>query len=231
MAGAGRCRAGAAGQHRHNLSSMTAPQAAGKKKSLHAAERDTERVQTLRTACRETVQNLDGHRRKCVDESGANVAMTRRFGRATPGQRVGDSVPDNYGSHETLLAALALDGLDAPWVVDGAINGEIFHCWVSEVWCPTLPPGDIVLWDNLSAHKVAGEEELLARQGARRLRLSPSSPDFNPMEPCWSKSKTCLRRAKARTVEALIAAIRETLDTVTQADMRGWFVHCGYSIQ
>lgn len=209
---------------------MTAPQAAGKKKSLHAAERDTERVQTLRTAFRATVQHLDVHRLKFVDESGVNLAMTRRFGRATPGQRVVDSVPDNYGSHETLLATLGLNGLDAPWVVDGAINGAIFHCWVREVLCPTLQPGDIVLWDNLSAHKVAGVEELLATRGARLLRLSPYSPDFNPIEQCWSKIKTFLRRAKARTIEALITAIKEALDTVTTTDIRGWFAHCGYPV-
>ena len=82
--------------------------------------------------------------------------MIRRYGRATPGQRVVDHVPDNYGTNQTIVAALGLDGLDAPWVVDGAINGELLHCWVSEVWCPTLQTGDIVLWDNLSAHKVAG---------------------------------------------------------------------------
>jgi transposase len=129
-----------------------------------------------------------------------------------------------------MIAALSLDGLDAPWVVDGAVNGAIFHCWVSEVWGPTLQPGDIVLWDNLSAHKVAGVEELLATRGARLIRLSPYSPDFNPIEQCWSKIKTYLRRAKARTVEALIAAIKEALDTVTAADIRGWFEHCGYPV-
>jgi transposase len=166
-----------------------------------------------------------------VDESGATLALLRRYGRATPGQRVVDHVPDNYGTNQTIIAALSLAGLDAPWVIDGAINGEMFHCWVREVLCPTLQPGDIVLWDNLSAHKVAGVEELLARQGARLLCLSPYAPDFNPIEQCWSKIKTWLRRAKARTVEALIDAIKYALDTVTEADIRGWFTHCGYSIQ
>ncbi len=97
--------------------------------------------------------------------------------------------------------------------------------------CPTLQPGDIVLWDNLSAHKVAGVEELLTARGSRLIRLAPYSPDFNPIEPCWSKIKTFLRRAKARTVEALIEAIKHALDTITTADIRGWFTHCGYSIQ
>jgi transposase len=184
----------------------------------------------LRPACRETVPDLDVPRLKVVDESGGTLAMTRRYGRATPGQWVVDSVPDNYGSHQTLLAALSLAGLDAPWVIDGAVNGAIFHCWVSEVLCPTLPPGDIVLWDHLSAHKVTGVEELLAARGARLLRLSPYAPDFNPIEQGWSKIKTFLRCAKARTVEALITAIKAALDTVTAADIRGWFVHCGYPI-
>ena len=157
--------------------------------------------------------------------------MIRRYGRAAPGQRVVDHVPDNYGNNYTMLAALGLDGLHAPWVVDGAVNGDIFRCWVRDILCPTLRPGDIVLWDNLSAHKVAGVEELITARGARLLRLSPYSPDFNPIEPCWSKIKTGLRRAKARTVEALIDAIKHALDTVSEADIRGWFTHCGYSIQ
>jgi transposase len=166
-----------------------------------------------------------------VDESGATLAMLRRYGRATPGQRVVDHVPANYGTNYTMLAAISLDGLQAPWVVDGAVNGDIFRCWVREMLCPALQPGDIVLWDNLAAHKVAGVEELLAAHGARLLRLSPYSPDFNPIEPCWAKIKTWLRRAKARTVEALIEAIKQALDTITEADIRGWFTHCGYSIQ
>lgn len=184
----------------------------------------------MRTAFLNTVKAFDVHRLKFVDESGTTLAMTRRYGRATPGQRVVDSVPVNYGENYTLLAAVGLDGLHAPWVVDGAMNGAIFHCWVSEVLCPTLQPGDIVLWDNLSAHKVAGVEELLTARGARLLRLSPYSPDFNPIEQCWSKIKTWLRRAKARTVDALFEAIKEALDTVTAADIRGWFAHCGYPV-
>jgi hypothetical protein len=210
---------------------MTTAPAAVKKKSLPATERDTERVQTWRTTLRATVQARDVRCLKCVDASGATLAMTRRFGRATPGQRVGESVPDNYGAKQPMLAALSWDGLDAPWVVDGAVHGAIFHCWVGEVWCPTLRPGAIVLWDKLSAHKVAGVDSLIAARGARRMPLSPYAPDFNPIEPCWSKMKTWLRRAKARTVEALNDAIKHALDTITVADIRGWFVHCGYPVQ
>jgi transposase len=184
----------------------------------------------LRVTFRETVTALDAHRLKFVDESGVTLAMTRRYGRATPGQRVVDHVPDNYGANQTMLAALGLEGLDAPWVVDGAVNGDIFRYWVRDVLGPTLQPGDIVLWDNLSAHKVAGIEALITARGARLLPLSPYSPDFNPIEQCWSKIKTFLRCAKARTIDALIDAIKQALDTVTAADIQGWFAHCGYPI-
>ena len=156
--------------------------------------------------------------------------MTRRFARATPGQRVGARVPDHDGANQTLLAALSLDRLDAPWVVDGAVKGAIFHCGVSAVLCPTWQPGAIVLWDHLSAHKVLGVEELLAMRGAQLIWLSPYAPDFNPIEQCGSKSKTLLRRAKARTADALTTAIKEALDTVTGADIRGRFEHCGYPV-
>jgi transposase len=115
--------------------------------------------------------------------------------------------------------------------VEGAVNGDIFRWWVRHSLCPTLRPGDIVLWENRSAHTVAGGEALLAACGARRIRLAPYSPDCNPIEQCWSKIKTFLRRAKARTVDALIEAIKHALDTITEADIRGWFTHCGYSIQ
>jgi transposase len=210
---------------------LTAPAPAAEKKSLHASERDTERVQALRAAFRETVKTLDVHRLKFVDESGATLAMLRRYGRATPGQRVVDHVPANYGANYTMLAAVGLDGLHAPWVIDGAVNGDIFRCGVRDILGPTLRPGDMGLWDNLSAHKVAGVEEMLTARGARLIRLSPYSPDFNPIEQCWSKIKTFLRQAKARTVEALINAIKHALDTVTEADIRGWFRQCGYSVQ
>jgi transposase len=167
---------------------------------------------------------------KFVDESGANLAMTRRYGRAAAGARVVDAVPSDHGGHHTLVAAVGLDGVSAPWVVEGAVNGDIFRLWVAEVLCPTLVEGDIVLWDNLPAHQVAGIAELITARGAQLIRLSPYSPDFNPIERCWSKIKTFLRQAKARTVEALLEAIKQALATITEADIHGWFAHCGYPL-
>lgn len=201
-----------------------------KKTSLHASERETERVRTLRTAFGETVQALEVHRWKLVDESGATLAMIRRDGRATPGPRVVDHVPVHDGDHSTMLAALGLNGLHAPGVSDGAVHGDILRCWVRESLCPSIQPGDVVLGDHLSAHNVAGLAELITACGARLLPLSPYSPDFNPIEPCWSKLNTYWRRAKARTVDAWFDAIKQALDTITEADIRGWFLPCSYPI-
>ena len=169
-------------------------------------------------------------RLKFVDETGMTLQLTRRYGRATPGQRVGEGVPDNYGANHTMVAALSLKTLSAPWVIEGAVNGDIFRTWVRDALCPTLRAGDIVIWDNLQAHKVAGLEDLIAARGAHLQFLSPYSPDFNPIEHCWAKLKTHLRKAKARTVKALLKALKTALATVTKTDMKGWFTHCGYPL-
>jgi len=129
-----------------------------------------------------------------------------------------------------MLAALSLSGISAPWVIEGAGEGAVFRTWVREVLCPTLRAGDIVIWDNLKAHPGAGLRELIEARGARLVLLSPYSPDCNPIENCWSKLKTFLRKVKTRTVKALIAAIKQAFATGTEDDMRGWFAHCGYTV-
>ena len=115
-------------------------------------------------------------------------------------------------------------------MVAGAVNGALFRWWGRDILGPTLRPGDMVLWETLSAHQGAGGEALVTACGARRIRLSPSAPDFNPIAQCWSKLKTGWRRATARTVEALIAASKQALETITEAEIRGWLTHCGYSV-
>lgn len=167
---------------------------------------------------------------KFIDESGINLGMTRLYGRARPGQRVVESVPSHSGTHLTLLAAIGLDGLSAAWVLEGALDGEAFKIYLTEVLCPTLRPGDVVLMDNLSAHKVAGVEEAITAVGARLEYLPPYSPDLNPIEKCWSKIKTALRAAKARTVEALIEALNDALLSISEEDIKAWFIHCGYTV-
>ncbi len=139
-------------------------------------------------------------------------------------------MPQNYGENVTMLAALGVGGVQAPMTVNGAVDGEVFLSYVREVLVPTLAEGDIVVMDNLKAHKVAGVREAIEACGARLEYLPPYSPDFNPIEECWSKVKTALRKAKARTREALEAALKEALATVTQADARAWFAHCGYPV-
>ncbi len=114
--------------------------------------------------------------------------------------------------------------------LNGAVDGDCFLIYVREVLCPTLSAGDIVVMDNLGAHRVAGVDEAIAAKGARVAYLPPYSPDFNPIEKCWSKIKTALRKAKARTREALEAALKEALLQITAADARAWFIHCGYPV-
>lgn len=165
-----------------------------------------------------------------MDESGVNLAMTRLFGRAPRGERVCDAVPQNYGENVTLLGALSLSGIEALMSVNGATDSDIFLAFVREVLSPTLRAGDVVIWDNLGAHRSAAVREAVEARGASVVFLPPYSPDFNPIERCWSKIKTALRAAKARTREALEAAIKRALSTVTTSDAQAWFTHCGYAV-
>ena len=173
---------------------------------------------------------VDIERLKFVDESGVNLALTRLYGRAPGGTRAVGSAPQNYGTNVTLLGALSLSGLDALMTVDGATDGEVFRAFVEQVLCPTLCPGDIVVMDNLSAHKVAGIQDALAGCGAQVVYLPPYSPDLSPIELCWSKLKTILREVGARTREALEAASTQALEKITAADALAWFAHCGYTV-
>lgn len=157
--------------------------------------------------------------------------MTRRYGRAPQGKRVVGAVPQNYGANVTMLAALSLRGVGAVMTIDGATDAEVFRAYVEHVLCPTLVPGDIVIMDNLRAHKVAGIREHIEVHGAQLIYLPPYSPDLSPIEPCWSKLKTRLRAAQVRTRKALDAAIEHALAAVTPSDARGWFRHCGYALR
>lgn len=167
---------------------------------------------------------------KWLDETGSQLNLTRLYGRAVSGARVVESVPANYGSNYTLIAVLSLAGVQAPWLLEGALDGDSFRVYVAEVLAPVLEPGDIVVCDNLSTHKMTGLAELVAARGARWEYLPPYSPDYNPIERCWSKIKTYLRKAKARTAAALEQALREALATITAADLLAWVKFCGYSV-
>ena len=203
---------------------------AAQKKSLHARERESERVQLRRVEYKTEIEPEIASKLKFLDEAGSNLAMTRLYGRGAKGERVIETVTQNYGENITMLAALSFSGIEAPMTINGAVDGIVFKVYVEEVLCPTLEPGDIVVMDNLPAHKVAGIREMIEAIGARLIYLPPYSPDLNPIEKCWSKIKTYLRKAKARTRDELEKALREALLLVTEEDAQGWFRSCGYAI-
>ena len=157
--------------------------------------------------------------------------MTRNYGRAPRGQRVNEATPQGRWEVLTMLAALTVRGLEAPMTIAAPTDGDIFLAYLEQVLCPRLRPGQVVVLDNLSAHKVAGVREQIEARGARLIYLPPYSPDFNPIEQAWSKVKQILRSLKARTAEALEAAVAEALAAITAANAIAWFSHCGYSLQ
>ena len=163
---------------------------AAKKKSVHAAERDTQRVVALRWAFVEALQTEDFTCFQFVDETSTNLTYCRRYARAEGGQRAPQATPLHGGPNVTLVAARTPNGLQAAMTVSGAANGAIFAAYLSQALGPTLVPGDVVVPDNPPAHKVAGLAELVEARGARLLYLPPYSPDFNPIELAFSKLKT-----------------------------------------
>jgi transposase len=154
--------------------------------------------------------------------------MTRRHGRTFDGARLVDAAPHGHWSTTTMISAVRLTGQTAAMVIDGATDAAVFQAYVEQVLCPNLRAGDIVILDNLSAHKAAGVAAALAASGAEVWFLPPYSPDLNPIEKMWSKIKAYLRKVEARTKDTLLAAITAALETVTASDALGWFASCGY---
>lgn len=163
-----------------------------------------------------------------LDESGVRTNMTRLYGRAFDGQRVVDAVPACRGRTTTILGSLRLTGETTAMVVNGPTDGDVFQAYVEQVLVKTLHPNDIVLMDNLSAHKRPAAEAAIRAVGAEVVFLPPYSPDFNPIEKLWSKLKAYLRQVKARTEEALWTAVGLGLELVSASDAAGWFASCGY---
>ena len=154
--------------------------------------------------------------------------MTRLRGRAKGGSRCVDDAPHGHWCTTTMISSVRLDGSTACMTIDDATSAEVFREYVRQVLIPTLRPGDIVVLDNLAAHKDAEALDLIHAAGAQVWFLPPYSPDLNPIEKMWSKIKEFLRGAKARTCDALSAAIAAALKTVTAKDAKGWFHSCGY---
>ena len=175
-------------------------------------------------------QHEDPRRFKCVDETGLHLAFARRYGRAPGGRRVGQGVPLRVGTPVTLVGALTVNGLEAVMSLDGALNAASFAVYREQVLGPTLVPGDVVVLDNLPVHKMAGMAQLVEARGARLLFLPPYSPDFAPIEQAWSKLKTALRTAMARSRDALERALDQAVAWITSQDAQNWFDHCGYHV-
>jgi transposase len=163
-----------------------------------------------------------------IDEAGINLALTRLYGRAPAGERVIERVPRNYGEQTSLISILSLKGVGATMSVEGAVDTLVFDTYVERVLQPTIKAGDVLVLDNLTAHKASRIEEVARECRATVIWLSPYSPDYSPIELMWSKIKAAMRAAKARTREELDKALAAALELITEADCLAWFAHCGY---
>lgn len=172
---------------------------------------------------------MDPARLVFIDESAAKTNMTRLRGRAPRGERLLSSSPHGHWQTTTMISSVRLDGSTACMTIDGATNTEVFYAYVRSILCPTLRPGDIVIMDNLGAHKNKRTAALIKAAGAHLRFLPAYSPDLNPIEMMWSKVKALLRAAEARNQPDLQAAIGHALRAVTPQDALGWFTACGYS--
>ena len=199
------------------------------KKTLHAAEQSRPDVAAQRQQWPQRLADVAAERLVFVDESEANTQMTRRYGRSPVGQRLVCSVPHGHYQTTTLIAAVRLDGPQAPWLFGGALKGELFLAWVKTGLVPTLKCQDVVILDNLATHKVAGVREAIEGAGARLEYLPPYSPDFNPIEPMWSKVKQGLKSREPRNARQLHQAAGAAFAAVTPADCQGFFLHAGYA--
>ena len=163
-----------------------------------------------------------------VDESGYNLNLTPRYARAPQGQRAHAKLPRNVPATTTVIAALTSTGMGASMLLEGATDHHVVEAYVKDVLIPTLRPGQVVVLDNLSAHKRAEIEPLLQVVGCELWFLPPYSPDLAPIELAFAKIKQAVRRAAARTREALEAAIAHALTLITASDAQGFFAHCGF---
>jgi transposase len=195
---------------------------------VRAQEQLDPEVAAQRQEWSEWMGEVDPERFVFLDESNAKTTMTRRHGRARRGERVVDHVPAGKYHSTTMLAALRHDGTIAAMVYEGGTDVSVMEAFAEGELRRILRPRDIVVMDNLAAHKDARVIAAIESAGAIACYLPPYSPDFNPIEAMWSKVKETLRSIKARTAEALLDAIAVALRAVTMTDAENWFAHCGY---
>lgn len=184
-------------------------------------------MQKHRAQWRMTIQQEQPENLIFLDESGITTEMTRRYGRGVGGKRVPEGTPGHWRTL-TLLGAIGLRGGVATMSMEAPTDGDVFLVYLEHVLCPQLKPGQVVVMDNLSAHKVDGVRQLIESTGARLRYLPPYSPDFNPIELCWAQLKQYLRALKPRTVAALEAALSSALNMLLSSHTAAYFRHCGY---
>lgn len=171
---------------------------------------------------------MDPDRLVFVDESSTNIALTPRYARAPRGERAFGKAPRNWGRNVTLICSISLSGVGPSMSIEGSADGESFGLYLREVLCPALRPGQIVVMDNLSVHKSGPVREAIEGRGCEAWFLPAYSPDLNPIEEAFSKVKNSLRKAGARTLDALFEATHLAIRAVTAGDARGFFSNCGY---
>ena len=206
-------------------------ESATEKKSLHAVERDTEANQKRREEFLAKIRAIEPERLIFLDESGVTTSMTRLYARASGGGRIYEGTPDSRWKMLTILGALSTRGMIATMTIEEATDGDIFIAYLDHCLCPQLRAGDVVVMDNLSSHKVDGVRQRIEKCGAEVIYLPPYSPDLNPIEKAWSKLKTLLRSAKARSKQALDQTISELLPQITPENASAWFKHCACGLQ
>ncbi|WP_192886567.1 MULTISPECIES: IS630 family transposase [Agrobacterium] len=199
-----------------------------KKKSAHALEQDRPDVLKRRRAWFEGQLDLDPEKLIFIDETGLSTKMARLRGRAIRGERCRAGVPHGHWKTTTFTGALRLTGMTAPFVYDGAMNGNVFLAYVEQVLSPTLQTGDVVVMDNLPAHKAAGVRDAIERAGAKLMFLPPYSPDFNPIENAFSKLKAMLRARAERKIDALWDTVGTLIPRFTSAECANYFRAAGY---
>ena len=213
------------GEHRHDEPGAGPAGLDPEKKSLGASERD----EAERAAWRDEVAAVRPEDLVFLDETGSHLGYTPTHAYAPRGERAPATAPVNRGENKTVIAAVTRDGIGALMRFDGGMTSARFEGYVRHILAPTLRPGQVVIADNLRAHKVDGARAAIEERGARLLFLPPYSPDFNPIEHAFSKVKQFLRRAAARTDDALRAATWAAFAIITPTDIAGWFANCGYA--
>ena len=198
------------------------------KKTSHASKQERPDVAAERAAWKASQPEIDIHRLVFIDETGASTKMARRYGRSPYGQRCVAAIPQGHWKTTTFVGALRASGMTAPMVLDGPMDGLAFEAYVTQVLVPTLEPGDIVVMDNLAAHKRAEVGLAIEAAGAWLLYLPPYSPDLNPIEMAFAKLKAALRKAAARSIEALDDAIAHALAAFTDQECLNFFAAAGY---